>query len=942
MIKELFEILLSFVKSRIFILALICSVLFGVLIYRVFDLQIVNSDKYQSQYNQKSEKTRYYTGTRGNIYDADGNLLAYNKPIYSVSIEDTLDSSKYKSEQLNTIIYKTISLIEKNGDSLINDFVIVIDENGELKFSDSYSVNSKNRFLKNIYGVEVLDTEEIKHSEESAYDTYLYLRDKKYLIDKDLYTQEEILKIMMIRYNLSLNSYQKYIYTTIAKDVSEKTVAAIYESEADIPGVKIQEDTVRVYNNSMYFAHILGYTGKISEENLVSLNDRLGDDELKYELNDIVGKSGVESYFELELNGSKGYDKVIVNTTGKVISVDEYVEPGSGDDVYLTIKSDLQIGIYHIIEQHLANILLDKIVNHRLSDSEEKDWMIDINSVYFQMINNNVLDIGAFNNEDATDNEKNTFELMDNYRTKVLEYIKSELNNENAKTLENYTEEYRKYFSHIYDNLVAYNVVQKSKLVWEDETYTKWRNGQMSLRDFLKYLVANNCIDTAKLKLDEQYSDSEKILEALVVYAIDKTIDDTDFIKLLYKNLINNGKLTGKQICLLLYDQEVLDFEDGMYSKLKNGTISAFDFMYKQIESLKITPAQIALTPCSSSCTLVDPSTGKIIAMVSYPSYDNNIFSGSIDSKNWNKLTNDLSSPLYSRATKMRTAPGSTLKMLSSVTGLEEGVVNEYTKIQTHGIYKTVYPSPKCWVYPGSHGNINIVKAIEVSCNYFFYEVGYRIASKTTGSFNEPEGIDILRKYGQMFGLTEKSGVEIEEYEPLFSNENVIASFIGQGTHSFTGVQLARYVNTIAANGINSELTLLDSVRNVKGDVVKLPDNEHNQIDISTNTLKIVKNGMQEAAKGYAAFKKLNFTVAAKTGTAQESKSSPNHALCVGYAPYENPQISFSVNIQHGYTSSYATKLTADVLKFYFGEITLEQILAGDANGPKIVEAETN
>lgn len=123
LIKEIFEIVINVIKSRIFILATICTLLFAILVIRLFNLQIVDSEKYASEYNQQSEKTRYYTGTRGNIYDADGNLLAYNKPTYSVTIEDTLDSSNIKNEQLNKIIYTTITLIEKTEIVLLVTFL---------------------------------------------------------------------------------------------------------------------------------------------------------------------------------------------------------------------------------------------------------------------------------------------------------------------------------------------------------------------------------------------------------------------------------------------------------------------------------------------------------------------------------------------------------------------------------------------------------------------------------------------------------------------------------------------------------------------------------------------------------------------------------------------------------------------------------------------------
>ena len=154
MIREILELVFNFIKSRVFILAVIVIGLFSILVARVFELQIVNSEDYAIGYTQMSEKTRYYTGTRGNIYDADGNLLAYNEPVYSVTMEDTIDSGQTKSATLNAIIYKTISIIEKYGDSILMDFALVIDEGGNVSFSTEISNSARLRFLKDIYGTE--------------------------------------------------------------------------------------------------------------------------------------------------------------------------------------------------------------------------------------------------------------------------------------------------------------------------------------------------------------------------------------------------------------------------------------------------------------------------------------------------------------------------------------------------------------------------------------------------------------------------------------------------------------------------------------------------------------------------------------------------------------------------------------------------------------------
>lgn len=948
MIRDILEIVWNFIRSRVFILSLLCAGLFTILIVRVFNLQVVNSGNYVMGYTQMSEKTRYYTGTRGNIYDADGNLLAYNEPIYSVVMEDKLDSGETKSDDLNAIIHKTVSLIEKYDDEIIMDFPLVVDEYGRIVFSTEISERTKLRFLKDIYGTEELDTEEQKLSESTAQEVFDFLCGEiKYNIDMELYTEVDALKIAMIRFNLSLNAYQKYITTTIAKDVSEKTVAAIYENAADIPGVTIAEDTRRVYNNSFYYSLILGYTGKITEDQMIEFNEQIDDDTNKYVISDIVGKNGIEAQMELTLSGKKGYEKVFVDNTGKVISVNDSQSATAGNDVYLTIKSDYQIGIYHLLEQNLANILVENIVNRTLTEKDKEEWKIHIKDVYFQMINNNVVKLEKFNDSDASQNEKKVYNTMISRKEGIIAEIKEELYNDEAKKLKNLTEEKNSYYTYIFnmlsDESYGNNVIPKSNLTTEDEVYAEWMRDNLSLRQILLHCVSSNFVDLSKLDLDNNYADSEAVYDALVKY-IEEKIQESDkqFTKLIYKYLIEADKITGKQVCLLLFDQGVLDFNSNTYNRLSQGSLSAYDFMISQIKELNITPAQIALTPCSASVTLVDVNTGDVLAMVSYPSYDNNVFSGSIDYEYWTELSEDLSSPLYSRATKMRTAPGSTFKPLSAIVGMEEGIISANTLIKTEGIFTKVTPSPKCWYYPRKHGSINVTKAIQVSCNCFFYEIGYSLACKGTGIYNENKGLETLRKYGEMVGLTERSGVEVEEYAPLFSDTNPVVSAIGQGTHSFTGVQLARYVNTLAGNGLNRELTLVKNIKNYEGENLPLAEKEAIQMDVSQNSINTAKKGMESAGNSYTLLKATGYKIAAKSGTAQENANMPDHATLIAYAPYDNPEISMSIVVQNGYTSNYSIKIGSEVARFYYGEYTLEQILAGTSDGPYVETADEN
>lgn len=945
MVREILEILFKFIKSRLFIAFIIIIFLFSILVNRIFVLQIINSNTYVKQYTQKMEKTRYYNSTRGNIYDADGNLLAYNKSIYSVAIEDTLDSSIYKSSQMNEIINNTINIIEKYGDSLVSDFPIKY-VNNKFEWSESISERTRLRFLKDIYGTETLDTEDEKLSQSTAEEAYKFLiSDDKYDIDVEEYGEAHALKIAMVRYNLSLNAYQKYITTTVAKDVSKETVAAIYESEDILPGVQISEDTQRIYNDAKYFAHIIGYTGKISDEQISELNSEIKDENEYYQLNDIVGKTGIEASMELTLSGTKGYDKVIVDSLGKALSVVDEKKAVAGDDIYLTIKSDLQKGIYHLIEEDLASILVDKIVNRNLSESDKEDWLIPIKDVYFQIINNNVVDLNLFNDKDSTDNEKNVYNSMKERQDTSISQIISELDNSESLPLKDLSNELNEYYTYIFnmlsDSSYGVNLIPKDFIDTDDEMYKNWMKDEISLRDMLLYAIDQNWVETSLLDIDTNYIDREKIYENIISFIKSYISEDKNFSKLVYKYLIENGNISGSQICRLLYDQGVLEFDANKYNSLASGGISAFNFMIDQIKNIKVTPAMLALEPCSASVTLVKPGSGDVIAMVSYPSYDNNAFSGAIDYDQWIELSEDLSSPLYSRATKMRTAPGSTFKIVSSITGLETGVITNSDHITCKGIFDTITPSPKCWIYPGAHGSITVTKAIEVSCNSFFYEVGYRLAKLQSGSYSDESGLSYLEKYGSMVGLTSKSGVEVEEYVPLFSKQNAVTSAIGQGSHSFTGVQLARYVNTIASDGTNYELTLIKNIINNDGKEESIPEKSVKKIDVAESTIDTVQLGMDMAGSAYSALRTMDIDVAAKTGTAQESANSPDHALIIAYAPYDEPEVSLSIMIQNGYSSAYASKLSRDVLDFYFGNTTLEQIYNGNSDGPAPLEEDT-
>lgn len=929
MIEYIREGISRFLKSREFVILGLSFILFFFLIIRIFNLQIVNKDFYLDNYIQKSQKTIYTSGTRGIIYDRDGEILAYNKLAYSVTMEDIIESGNQKNNVLNSIIQKTITLIEKNGDRLDGNFPIILNASGNPEFS-FYSASAKNTFLINVYGLSSKNDIEKKNlTNVTAAEVFEYLcGEKKYELDED-YPADLKIKILAVRYNLSLNSYQKYITTTIASDVSDKTVAAIYENSTILTGIKISESSIRVYEDPLSFSHILGYTGLISDEQLEELNA----DGNKYVSGDFVGKSGIEEVMDSYMQGKRGEETVFVNSLGSVIESVSKSDSEAGNDVYLTIDKDLQIASYKILEQKLAGILYSKIKNQDVVNVANKTMNIGIKEVYFQMINNNVVDLNQFSREGASDNEKRISNKFQTKADAVLSYIDSSMNGSSQSMISEMSEENQTYVYYIFDFLKKKNILSSENINSSDETYIAWKNGSITLRDFLTQAIAKNWIVPSGISSDSRYADSDQIFESLSEYIRTNILSDNGFAKEIYFYLIENGTISGNEICMTLFDQGVLKSDEAAYSMLvSGGSATAYNFMMEQIRLINITPAQIALDPCSGSVTVTDPDNGDVLALITYPGYDNNMLSGKVDADYWNDLNNDLSLPLYNRATQSRMAPGSTFKMVSAVTGMESGVLTPGTQIYDEGIFTKISPNARCWKHPSSHGSVNVIGALSGSCNYFFYEVGYQLSFAPGGSYDSDLGLAKIKKYADMLGLNSLSGVEILENEPLFSTQDAVRTAIGQGSNAYTGVQLARYTNTVANSGKNYELTLLNKVASPSGQIIQEFNSElENTAEISQSTWDAVHQGMRSVVTegtGANTFKNMEIEVAAKSGTAQENALRSNHAVYVAYAPYSAPEIAMSVVIPYGDSSGYCAEVVKDIINYYFSgtpEINLEE-----------------
>lgn len=917
-------------KSRLAVAGILMVILFSILLWRMFYLQIISGEEYQNNYTLKIVKERTLNSTRGNIYDRNGKLLAYNELSYSITLEDngTYSSTTERNDALNAEIAQVITALEKNGDAIINDFKIDLQADGSYAFN--VTGTAWKRFLADVYGA--ISYDDLKYSQKLGYDTknatadqvMAYLLDS-YGVSKD-YDAAMAHKIVIVRFAMAQNAYQKYIATTIAENVSEESVAYIKEHSDELQGVDAVSDTIRKYNDSEYFASIIGYTGKISEKEYETLS--AADD--SYTLNDVIGKGGIEQYMDSYLKGEKGYEKLYVDYMGKVLEVIDRKEPTAGNDVYLSIDSDLQSAVYHLLEQEIAGIVYSNI------DNPTSEIPIPITDVYFALIDNNVIDLESFAKEDATANERETARIFASRETVVKNRLSADLADQNAEQFRNLSEEDQDYFTYIINQLKGNKILIEERIDASDEIYQSWKTGEVSPYIYLNHAISKNWIDITQFTIEEKYSDSDEIYTALCQYILDEIATQKEFSKIIYKYLVKEGAISGRLLCLILFDQGVLPYNEAEIAGLQNGTINAVTFLKDKIKNLAITPAQLALDPCSGSCVVTDTKTGEILALVSYPGYDSNRLANTVDAEYFNSLQTDKSLPQYNYATQQGTAPGSTYKMVLATAGLAENYITLGEKIKDLGQYENISNKPKCWIFSrgGTHGDVNVAEAIRDSCNYYFYEVGYRLSTNNyQTNYNDALGISKIQKYAAMFGFDEKTGIEIEEAEPRMADEFPVMAAIGQSNNRYTTVQLSRYITAVANKGTVYRYTLLDHVADSEGNTIaSFAPETRNTIDVLSNEeWDAIHSGMRMVVENTSKFNGFPIAAAGKTGTAQQNLTRANHALFVGYAPYENPEIAIAARIAYGYTSQNAAELSRNVLAYYFKAEDAEELLSGQA-----------
>lgn len=912
-------------NKRTIILVILFIFMGLVLTSRLYYLQIIKGSEYEENFVLQITREVPLKSVRGNIYDRNGKLLAGNELMYTVTFADEKSYASDRERQLflNGAIYTVMKTVKKYGGSVLEYLDIELREDGSFVYSaEGFWLD---RFRADVFGrakIEELEEEEKNISAEEMIQylageerycvfsengkPYSEKEKRKYGIPEQ-WTQDELLKLLGIRYALSLQAYQKYLPVTIAEQVSQEVVAVISEYKADLPGVDIGEGTIRVYEGGEACASVVGYTGRISAEELEGKNDE------RYSINSVVGKSGMEQYLEEYLQGTDGEKEILVDNVGRTISELRVTEAVSGQDVYLSIDMDLQNAVYEALEKEISGVLLENIIDAKTFDKtaieDTTDIRIPVYDVYCAFFTNGILDLEHMKGEEASECEREIYQRFLQRKEAVLEGLGILLLDDTAQGFSD-TGAQKEYEAFIMENI---DIASGEYADEAGDVRQKWEKGEASPGEYITEIIAQGWLNPEILGQEQEYFSQREAREKTVSYILENVEKREGFARLVYRHMLLDNEISPDELLQLLYAQEILDKKDGEYGSWTAGEMSAYELVLSKIRKREITPADLALDPCSGSAIVTDTETGKVLACVSYPGYDNNRFANEIDAEYYRKVCQNGSLPLFNRATQQLSAPGSTLKPITIIAGIQEGVISTDTRVFCDGVFDKVFPPVKCWNHAG-HGEIaTAAGALQNSCNDYLCEVSYRLGMKGKQEFSEEQALSYLRRYAALFHLDEESGIELEESEPQITTQYAIPSAIGQGTHNYATVQLGRYANTLANRGKSYKLSLVERV----GEALKEPELE-SVIELREEAWESVRTGMKWYVQNTGIFDGFPVSVAGKSGTAQEIETRPDHGLFIGYAPEDKPEIAIAVRIANGYESAPAVSCAREILGAYF------------------------
>lgn len=326
----------------------------------------------------------------------------------------------------------------------------------------------------------------------------------------------------------------------------------------------------------------------------------------------------------------------------------------------------------------------------------------------------------------------------------------------------------------------------------------------------------------------------------------------------------------------------------------------------------------------AGALSVLNSDNGEVMALASYPTYDLSTFT-----ENFATLNEDPLSPVFNRALEGCYPPGSTFKIGVATAALMENIVTPYTEIIDKGVYEFYSDyQPRCWIYLNyhqTHGAVNVTKAIQESCNYFFYDVGRQLTIEKMNEYSrhfglgQPTGIELSEKTGVLAGreYRENNGLD------AWSLGDTLQAAIGQSDNVFTPLQLSVYISAIINGGTRNNAHILYQVREFgTGNVIYEPGTTvADSIEIPDNIRRVIMNAMKNVTENGSAsrlFRNYDIVVGGKTGTAQINKNKSDNAVFTAFAPFDDPELVASCIIEQGSNGTDAGMAVKDIFDFHF------------------------
>lgn len=337
--------------------------------------------------------------------------------------------------------------------------------------------------------------------------------------------------------------------------------------------------------------------------------------------------------------------------------------------------------------------------------------------------------------------------------------------------------------------------------------------------------------------------------------------------------------------------------------------------------------AESLMTDYRGALVAMDPNTGGVLALVSKPDFDPSLMSGVTPAELWAQLNSDPNKPLFNRATMTRYPPGSTFKMVLAAAALQEGIIDERYRITCTGAF---HFGNRIFKDLHVHGSVNVVEAIQKSCNVFFYQLMLKV------------GLDKFSEYAHKFGFGSPTGIDIGEetaglipsaayFDRVYGKGKwtqgyLVSLGIGQGEVGVSPLQMACYATALASGGIFHQPRAVNYISNKRTNKIEELDHHSNEIGIEPEVMSLLREGMRrvvQEAGGTGALARIPGVVSGgKTGTA-ENPHGEDHAWYIGFAPFDEPKIAVAVMLENaGFGGSKAAPIAEKVMeKYLFGEL---------------------